>query len=113
MRGSGCERLSNWASVRSNRSLAAEQVAVTISRYRCCARKPTACTAPVWRALAAVLNDEASHLLVMIEMDARAEAQFPEFPFHETKSPLLSFGMDTVTSMHPGLAACLWEPTRR
>ena len=68
----------------------------------------------VWRALAAVLNDEASHLLVMIEMDARAEAQFPEFPFHETKSPLLSFGMDTVTSILSWYWRLLFrEPTRR
>jgi hypothetical protein len=85
--------------------LAAEEVAVTMSRYLLLRAEADCMHRSVRRALAAVLNDEASHLLVMIEMDARAEAQFPEFPFYETKSPLLSFGMETVTSMHPGLAA--------
>ena len=85
--------------------LAAEEVAVTISRYLLLRAEADEMHTSLRRALAAVLNDEASHLLVMTEMDARAEAQFPEFPFHAAKSPLLSFGMETVTGMHPGLAA--------
>lgn len=85
--------------------LAAEQVAVTIARALLLRAEADCMHRSLRRALAAVLNDEASHLLVMIEMDARAEAQFPEYPFHESPSPLLSLGMETETSMHPGLAA--------
>jgi hypothetical protein len=85
--------------------LAAEQVAVTVSRYLLLRAQADCMHRSLWRALAAVLNDETSHLLVMIEMDARAEAQFPEFPFDESKSPLFSFSMETVPTIHPGAAA--------
>src|SRR5205085_7440746 len=63
--------------------LAAEHVAVTMSRCLLLRAEADCMHRSLRRALAAVLNDESSHLLVMIEMDARAEAQFPEFRLHE------------------------------
>ncbi len=83
--------------------LAAEHVAVTSARYLLLRAEKEGIHISVRRAIAAVLNDEASHVFVMTEMDARAEEQFPEFPLNYVESPLLPVFREAVPSMHPAL----------
>lgn len=85
--------------------LAAEHVAVTAARHLLLRAEEEGLHISVRRALAAVLNDEASHVLVMTEMDARAEAQYPEFPLTENKSPLLPVFREAIPTLHPGLVS--------
>ncbi len=85
--------------------LAAEEGAVTAARHLLWHARDEGMDISLRRALAAVLNDEASHLLVMTEMDARAEAQFPEFPWNEPPSPLFPIFRDGVPPLHPALVS--------
>jgi hypothetical protein len=85
--------------------LAAEHVAVTAARHLLLRAEEEGFNMSVRRALAAVLNDEASHVLVMTEMDARAERQYPEFPLAAAKSPLLPVFREAIPSLQPALVS--------
>jgi hypothetical protein len=85
--------------------LAAEHVAVAAARHLLLRAEDGGMHMSLRRALAAVLNDEASHVLVMTEMDVRAEAEFPEFPLNEPKSPLLPLFREAVPPLHPALVS--------
>jgi hypothetical protein len=85
--------------------LAAEHVAVAAARHLLLRAEKEGMHMSVRRAIAAVLNDEASHVLVMTEMDARAEDQFPDIPLNDKESPLLPAFRDAVNSLHPGLVS--------
>ena len=85
--------------------LAAEHVATTAARALLLRAEKDRLDYSVRRAIAAVLNDEASHVAVMTEMDARAEAQYPDIPLDMAASPLFAPFMDAIPSLHPGLTA--------
>jgi hypothetical protein len=85
--------------------LAAEHVATTAARHLLLQAEKEHLDDSMRRAIAAVLNDEASHVTVMTEMDARAELQYPEFPLDYKPSPLFAPFIDAIPSLHPGLTA--------
>lgn len=85
--------------------LAAEHVAATAARFLLLQAEKESFDFSVRRAIAAVLNDESSHVAVMTEMDARAEMQYPEFPLDFKPSPLFAPFMDGIPALHPGLTA--------
>ena len=85
--------------------LAAEHVATTAARALLLQAEKENLDYSVRRAVAAVLNDEASHVAVMTEMDARAEAEYPDVPLDFSPSPLFAPFIDAIPSLHPGLTA--------
>lgn len=85
--------------------LEAEHVAVTAARRLLLQAEEEEMPLAVRRAVAAVLNDEASHVTVMTEMEARAEEQFPEYPHAHSPSPLLPVFMEDIPRLHPALVA--------
>jgi hypothetical protein len=85
--------------------LAAEHVAVTSARHLLLQAEKDGMHMSVRRAIAAVLNDEASHVFVMTEMDARVEQQYPEFPLNEVESPILRPFREAVPSLHPAIVS--------
>src|ERR1043166_680436 len=85
--------------------LAAEHVAVTAARHVLLCAEAEGMPLCVRRATAAVLNDEASHVLVMTELDVRAEEQFPEFPIPHDESPLLRTFREDIPNLHPIMVA--------
>jgi hypothetical protein len=85
--------------------LAAEHVATTAARALLLQAEKENLDYSVRRAVAAVLNDEASHVAVMTEMDARAEAEYPDVPLDFSPSPLFAPFMDAIPTLHPGLTA--------
>ncbi|MCL4396401.1 MAG: hypothetical protein M1482_16635 [Chloroflexi bacterium] len=85
--------------------LAAEHVATTAARALLLQAEKENLDYSVRRAIAAVLNDESSHVAVMTEMDARAEMQYREFPLDFSPSPLFTPFMDAIPTLHPGLTA--------
>lgn len=85
--------------------LEAEHVAVTAARRLLLQAEQEEMPLSVRRAVAAVLNDEASHVTVMTEMEARAEEQFPEYPLVHSPSPLLPVFMQDIPKLQPALVA--------
>ena len=85
--------------------LAAEHVATAAARALLVQAEKENLDYSVRRAVAAVLNDEASHVAVMTEMDARAEAQYPDVPLDFSPSPLFAPFIDAIPTLHPGLVA--------
>jgi hypothetical protein len=85
--------------------LAAEHVATTAARALLLQAEKENLDYSVRRAIAAVLNDEASHVAVMTEMDARAEAEYPDVPLDFSPSPLFAPFIDAIPSLHPSLTA--------
>ncbi len=85
--------------------LAAEHVAATAARFLLLQAEKEHLDDSVRRAVAAVLNDEASHVAVMTEMDARAEAEYPDVPLDFSPSPLFAPFIEQIPSLHPALTA--------
>lgn len=57
----------------------AEEIAVSIARRLLIAAEQARLDVEFRRAIAAIMNDEASHVATMIKLEAAAEATFPEF----------------------------------
>ena len=85
--------------------LAAEHVAATAARFLLLQAEREHLDDSVRRAVAAVLNDEASHVAVMTEMDVRAEAEYPDIRLDFSPSPLFAPFIEAIPSLHPGLTA--------
>lgn len=83
----------------------AEEIAVSIARRLLIAAEEAKLDIEFRRAIAAIMNDEASHVATMIKLEAAAEAAFPDVPFRETESPLFSALMPAIETLEPAVVA--------
>jgi hypothetical protein len=85
--------------------LAAEHVAVIASHHLLLYADGRAMHPAVRRALAAVCNDEASHVAVMVELQVRADAAYPDVPSQPRASPLFGAFIDAIPKLHPAVVS--------
>jgi hypothetical protein len=85
--------------------LAAEHVAVTASHALLQHAEASGLHPSVKRGLAAVMNDEASHVQVMIELQARADRAYPDVTVERTESPLFAAFVDAIPRLHPAVVS--------
>jgi hypothetical protein len=81
--------------------LAAEHVAVSAAHRLLCHAETAGLHPSVGRALAALLNDEASHVAVMLELSVRADAAFPDVVVQPIASPLFDTFVTSLPHLHP------------
>jgi hypothetical protein len=85
--------------------LAAEHVAVAASHRLLQHCEVGAVPGAVTRALAAVMNDEASHVAVMLELRSRAASAYPDVAVDVEPSPLFAAFVDAMPALHPSAIA--------
>ena len=85
--------------------LAAEHVAVSASHHLLQHAERRGLHASVRRALAAVLNDEASHVAVMLELQTRADRAYPDVMIEPKVSPLFGPFVDAIPRLHPAVVS--------
>jgi len=85
--------------------LAAEHVAVTAAHFLAKYADAHAMHASVRRALAAVLNDEASHAAVMLELQVRTDRSYPGVVAPASPVPLFEVFVDAIPRLDPALVA--------
>jgi hypothetical protein len=85
--------------------LAAEHVAVTAAHHLLRYAERSAMHPSVRRALGAVLNDEASHVAVMLELQVRADRAYPDVTIEPTSSPLFGAFVDAIPGLHPAVVS--------
>lgn len=83
----------------------AEEIAVSIARRLLVAAEQAKLDIEFRRAIAAIMNDEASHVATMIKLEAAAEAAFPDIPSREAESPLFSALMPAIETLEPAVVA--------
>jgi hypothetical protein len=83
----------------------AEEIAVSIARRLLIAAEQAKLDIEFRRAIAAIMNDEASHVATMIKLEAAAEAAFPDIPLRDTESPLFSALMPAIETLEPAVVA--------
>ncbi len=83
----------------------AEEIAVSIARRLLIAAEQAKLDVEFRRAIAAIMNDEASHVATMIKLEAAAEAAFPDIPSRDDESPLFSALMPAIETLEPAVVA--------
>ena len=83
----------------------AEEIAVSIARRLLVAAESAKLDIEFRRAIAAIMNDEASHVATMIKLEAAAEAAFPDVPTRDGESPLFAALMPAIETLEPSVAA--------
>lgn len=83
----------------------AEQIAVSIARRLLVAAEEAKLEIEFRRALAAVLNDEASHVAAMLKLEMLSDANFPDAPWRESESPLFAELMPSIERLEPAVAS--------
>jgi hypothetical protein len=83
----------------------AEEIAVSIARRLLLYADEEKLDLPFRRAIAAVLNDEASHVATMIKLEALANEAFPDVSARPDDSPLFSALMPAIETLHPAVLA--------
>lgn len=85
--------------------LAAEHIAVSAAHHLLQHAERHNLHPSIRRALAALLNDEASHVAVMLELQVRANAVYPEPAVEAMPSPLFDSFAAAIPRLHPALVA--------
>ena len=85
--------------------LAAEHVAVSAAHHLLNHAARGGMHPAVTRALAAVLNDEASHVVVMLELRTRAARDYPDVSADTESSPLFAAFLAAIPRLHPSVIA--------
>jgi hypothetical protein len=85
--------------------LAAEHVAVAAAHQLLRHAERTGLPASARRALAALLNDEASHVSVMAELAVRADRAYPDVVVVAASYPLFDTFVSELPRLHPALIA--------
>jgi len=83
----------------------AEEIAVSIARRLLVAAEQAKLDIEFRRAIAAIMNDEASHVATMIKLEAAAERAFPDIPTRVGESPLFSALMPAIEALEPAVVA--------
>lgn len=83
----------------------AEEIAVSIARRLLVAAESAKLDVEFRRAIAAIMNDEASHVATMIKLEAAAEAAFPDIPSRNSESPLFAALMPAIETLEPAVVA--------
>ncbi|MBV8172922.1 MAG: hypothetical protein JO219_13425 [Candidatus Eremiobacteraeota bacterium] len=86
-------------------STRAEEVAVSIARRLLLYANEEKLAVPFRRALAALLNDEASHVATMIKLEQLADKEFPDISARTDESPLFRELMPAIETLHPAVLA--------
>jgi len=85
--------------------LAAEHVAVTAAHHLLIFAERHRMHTSVRRALGAVLNDESSHVAVMLELQSRADRAYPDVTIDAPPSPLFGAFVDAIPALHPAVVS--------
>lgn len=83
----------------------AEEIAVSIARRLLVAAEQAKLDVEFRRAIAAIMNDEASHVATMIKLEAAAAAAFPDIPARDAESPLFAALMPAIETLEPAVVA--------
>jgi hypothetical protein len=83
----------------------AEEIAVSIARRLLVAAEEQKLDIAFRRAIAAIMNDEASHVTTMIKLEALANATYPDEPSRQGESPLFAALMPAIETLEPSVIA--------
>lgn len=83
----------------------AEEIAVSIARRLLIYADTEKLDISFRRAIAALMNDEASHVATMLKLEALAEDTYPDIKARHEESPLFSELMPSIESLHPAVLA--------
>jgi hypothetical protein len=83
----------------------AEEVAVSIARRLLVAAEEAKLDLEFRRAIAAIVNDEASHVATMLKLEALAAQTYPEIHPKLGESPLFSALMPVIETLEPAVIA--------
>lgn len=83
----------------------AEQIAVSIARRLLIYAESAKLDVSFRRALAALLNDEASHVATMLKLEDVADATYPGADARSEESPLFAALMPAIERLHPAVLA--------
>jgi hypothetical protein len=83
----------------------AEEIAVSIARRLLVYADEAKLDVGYRRAIAALMNDEASHVATMVKLEALADEAFPDVQPREDESPLFSALMPAIEMLHPAVLA--------
>jgi len=83
----------------------AEEIAVSIARRLLVYANEEGLDVAFRRALAAVLNDEASHVATMVMLEVFTNATYPDVPRRPGESPLFKALMPAIESLEPAVLA--------
>jgi hypothetical protein len=83
----------------------AEEIAVSIARRLLVAAEEAKLDPAFRRALAALMNDEASHVATMMKMEALAEVNYPTVVARPGESPLFAELMPAIEGLEPSVIA--------
>jgi len=86
-------------------STRAEEIAVSIARRLLLYANEEKLDVPFRRALAALLNDEASHVATMVKMEQLADVAFPNVKPRADESPLFTSLMPAIETLEPAVLA--------
>jgi hypothetical protein len=83
----------------------AEEIAVSIARRLLVSAEQEKLNVSFRRALAAMLNDEASHVATMVKLEAFADEAYPDIQPRSEESPLFQTLMPEIEMLEPALLA--------
>ena len=83
----------------------AEEIAVSIARRLLIYANAEHLDVAYRRAIAALMNDEASHVATMLKLEALVDEAYPETQGRPEESPLFSVLMPEIESLHPAVLA--------
>ena len=83
----------------------AEEIAVSIARRLLVYADTEKLDVSYRRAIAALMNDEASHVATMVKLEALADEIYPDVQPREDESPLFSALMPAIETLHPAVLA--------
>jgi hypothetical protein len=83
----------------------AEEIAVSIARRLLVAADEAKLDVSFRRAIAALLNDEASHVATMVKLEGLADAMYADIPPRPDESPLFSALMPAIETLEPTVIA--------